>query len=51
MSVTVKEPEAIMQAVKAYGSVGEITNTLVGVFGRYREPIRFDEAFAAELEA
>jgi methylmalonyl-CoA mutase N-terminal domain/subunit len=42
---------AIMQAVKAYGSVGEITNTLVGVFGRYREPIRFDEAFAAELEA
>jgi methylmalonyl-CoA mutase N-terminal domain/subunit len=32
---------AIMQAVKAYASVGEITNVLVGVFGRYREPVRF----------
>ncbi len=29
---------AIMQAVKAYASVGEITGVLVGVFGRYREP-------------
>jgi methylmalonyl-CoA mutase N-terminal domain/subunit len=37
---------AIVQAVKAYASVGEITNRLVGVFGRYREPIRFDEMFA-----
>lgn len=32
---------AIMDAVKAYASVGEITNELVGVFGRYREPVRF----------
>jgi methylmalonyl-CoA mutase N-terminal domain/subunit len=29
---------AIMEAVKAYASVGEITGVLVGVFGRYREP-------------
>jgi len=32
---------AIMVAVKAYASVGEITNELVGVFGRFREPVRF----------
>jgi methylmalonyl-CoA mutase N-terminal domain/subunit len=32
---------AIMEAVKAYASVGEITNVLVGVFGRFREPVRF----------
>jgi methylmalonyl-CoA mutase N-terminal domain/subunit len=32
---------AIVAAVKAYASVGEITRELVGVFGRYREPIRF----------
>ena len=32
---------AIMEAVKAYASVGEITAVLVGVFGRYREPVRF----------
>jgi methylmalonyl-CoA mutase N-terminal domain/subunit len=32
---------AIMEAVKAYASVGEITRVLVGVFGRYREPVRF----------
>jgi len=32
---------AIVDAVKAYASVGEITRELVGVFGRYREPIRF----------
>ena len=32
---------AIMDAVKAYASVGEITKVLVGVFGRYREPVRF----------
>ena len=32
---------AIMEAVKTYASVGEITRTLVGVYGRYREPIRF----------
>lgn len=32
---------AIMDAVKAYASVGEITNELIGVFGRCREPIRF----------
>ena len=39
---------AILQAVKAYASVGEITKRLVGVFGRYREPIRFDETFVKE---
>ncbi len=33
---------AIVDAVKAYASVGEITQRLVGVFGRYVEPIRFD---------
>ena len=32
---------AIMQAVKSYASVGEITQRLTGVYGRYREPIRF----------
>jgi methylmalonyl-CoA mutase N-terminal domain/subunit len=32
---------AIMDAVKAYATVGEITNELVTVFGQYREPIRF----------
>lgn len=32
---------AIMQAVKAYASVGEITGVLVEVFGRFREPVRF----------
>jgi len=33
---------AIVEAVKAYASVGEITLRLVGVFGRYVEPVRFD---------
>ncbi len=32
---------AIMEAVKAYASVGEITSCLVEVFGKYQEPIRF----------
>ena len=32
---------ALMQAVEAYASVGEMTRELVAVFGRYREPIRF----------
>jgi methylmalonyl-CoA mutase N-terminal domain/subunit len=32
---------AIIAAVKAYASVGEITRELVGVYGQYREPIRF----------
>jgi methylmalonyl-CoA mutase N-terminal domain/subunit len=32
---------AIVEAVKAYASVGEITNELIGVYGKYREPIRF----------
>ena len=32
---------AIVAAVKAYASVGEITKELVKVYGRYREPIRF----------
>ena len=32
---------AIVDAVKAYASVGEITAVLVAVYGRYREPVRF----------
>ena len=32
---------AIMDAVKAYASVGEMTNALVSVYGRYDEPVRF----------
>jgi len=32
---------AIMDAVKSYASVGEITRELAGVYGRYQEPIRF----------
>ncbi|NMG16367.1 acyl-CoA mutase large subunit family protein [Aromatoleum bremense] len=32
---------AIVAAVKAYASVGEITKELVKVYGRYQEPIRF----------
>ncbi|MDE2614058.1 MAG: acyl-CoA mutase large subunit family protein [Burkholderiales bacterium] len=32
---------AIVEAVKAYASVGEITNEMVKVFGRYREPVKF----------
>ncbi len=32
---------ALVEAVKAYASVGEMTRELVKVFGRYREPIRF----------
>ncbi|MFC1572034.1 methylmalonyl-CoA mutase [Candidatus Eisenbacteria bacterium] len=32
---------SIMEAVKAYATVGEITDSLVEAFGRYREPIRF----------
>jgi len=32
---------AIMEAVKAYATVGEITNKLADVYGHYQEPIRF----------
>jgi methylmalonyl-CoA mutase N-terminal domain/subunit len=32
---------AIVEAVKAYATVGEITHALAGVYGRYREPVRF----------
>ena len=32
---------AIIAAVKAYASVGEITARADGVYGRYREPVRF----------
>ncbi|MEE8394894.1 MAG: methylmalonyl-CoA mutase family protein [bacterium] len=31
----------IMEAVKAYATVGELTETLVAVYGRFKEPIRF----------
>jgi methylmalonyl-CoA mutase N-terminal domain/subunit len=33
---------AILEAVKAYASVGEITQRMVEVFGRFVEPVRFD---------
>ena len=32
---------ALVEAVKAYASVGEMTTEMVKVFGRYREPVRF----------
>jgi methylmalonyl-CoA mutase N-terminal domain/subunit len=32
---------AVIEAVKAYATVGEITGRLVDVYGRYREPILF----------
>ena len=32
---------SLVEAVKAYASVGEMTNELVKIFGRYQEPIRF----------
>ena len=32
---------ALMAAVRAYASVGEMTRELVKIFGRYQEPIRF----------
>lgn len=32
---------ALVEAVKAYCTVGEITKRLVAVYGRYREPVRF----------
>jgi methylmalonyl-CoA mutase N-terminal domain/subunit len=32
---------AIMEAVKAYATVGDITQELVKAYGRYKEPIRF----------
>ncbi|MEW5888099.1 MAG: acyl-CoA mutase large subunit family protein [Pseudomonadota bacterium] len=32
---------ALVEAVKTYASVGEMTREMVKVFGRYREPIRF----------
>ena len=32
---------AMVEAIKVYASVGEITRELAGVYGRYREPVRF----------
>jgi methylmalonyl-CoA mutase N-terminal domain/subunit len=32
---------AVMNAVKVYATLGEITDCLVDVYGRYKEPIRF----------
>jgi len=32
---------AIMAAVKAYATVGEMTDAMVSVYGRYNEPVRF----------
>ena len=34
---------AIVEAVKAYATVGEITSAIVAVVGRYREPVRFED--------
>jgi methylmalonyl-CoA mutase N-terminal domain/subunit len=31
---------AMLEAVKSYATVGEITQRLVDVYGRYREPVR-----------
>ncbi|MFQ5463267.1 MAG: methylmalonyl-CoA mutase [Phycisphaerae bacterium] len=35
---------SIVEAVKAYASVGEITECLVRVYGRYEEPINLEQA-------
>ena len=32
---------AVIGAVKAYATVGEVTKCLVEVYGRYDEPVRF----------
>ena len=32
---------AVVEAVKAYATVGEITQALADVYGRFREPVRF----------
>ena len=32
---------AVVEAVKAYATVGEITARLAEVYGRYHEPVRF----------
>ena len=40
---------AIVYAVKAYASVGEISERMVGVWGRYAEPVRFDDPDLAAL--
>ena len=32
---------ALVEAVKAYATVGEMTKVMVNIFGCYQEPIRF----------
>ena len=32
---------AVIDAVEAYATVGEVCTALVDVFGRYQEPVRF----------
>ncbi|HLE67428.1 MAG TPA: methylmalonyl-CoA mutase family protein [Burkholderiales bacterium] len=32
---------AVVHAMQAYATVGEVTNELASVYGRYREPVRF----------
>jgi methylmalonyl-CoA mutase N-terminal domain/subunit len=32
---------ALIEADKSYATVGEMTNVLIEVYGRYQEPIRF----------
>ena len=39
---------AIMEAVTAYATVGEVRRELESVYGRYQEPIRLTPALAAE---
>ncbi len=33
---------AIVEAVNAYATVGEITTALAAVYGRYQEPVKFE---------
>ena len=40
---------AILQAVKSYASVGEITDRMTSVFGHYVEPVRFDHREETEV--
>jgi methylmalonyl-CoA mutase N-terminal domain/subunit len=42
---------ALVEAVEAYATVGEMTQRMVAVFGRYREPVRFDVRQQEEVAA
>ncbi len=32
---------AVVEAMNAYATVGEVTHELASVYGRFREPVRF----------